>query len=339
MAGILDGAVDTGGYEWPTPWSEPEWRHEVAAWIKRELGRSDLTAPSGDTLVRLRPWSVILRLPTEAGSIVWFKASPRGSGFEPELAATLHRLVPNCTLAPIAINTARAWSLTPDGGELLAHTLPASLSGTRGWEEPLGQYSELQRQLAEHTEELIDLGVPDFRPANIPRRVMDVVDSADPIDPERSRHLRRQVESLEQQCTRLEEDGIPASLEHGDLHEGQVLVSDDGRYTYFDWGDSSVAHPFMSFLSTARFLRQRMPRHDIPRYIEAARSAYLEPWTGMGSSGRELRAALDTACLVGPVVKALGSGRLFRNPCGTDPDPSSDVIRSLEKFSAVGITP
>ncbi len=46
-------------------------------------------------------------------------------------------------------------------------------------------------------------------------------------------------------CDELAAFGIPETLNHGDFHDGNVLVK-NGRITLFDWGDGCVAHPFVS---------------------------------------------------------------------------------------------
>lgn len=49
--------------------------------------------------------------------------------------------------------------------------------------------------------------------------------------------------------------GVPPTLQHDDLHDANVFVSGN-RHRFFDWGDASVAHPFIS-LRVARHLREQ----------------------------------------------------------------------------------
>jgi aminoglycoside phosphotransferase (APT) family kinase protein len=46
-------------------------------------------------------------------------------------------------------------------------------------------------------------------------------------------------------CEELAALGIPDTIQHDDLHDGQVCVR-DGRHLVLDWGDSCVTHPFLS---------------------------------------------------------------------------------------------
>ncbi len=54
----------------------------------------------------------------------------------------------------------------------------------------------------------------------------------------------------------LEAFGIPETIQHDDLHDGQVFVK-DGRYLLQDWGDSCISHPFHTLTVTLRALAWR----------------------------------------------------------------------------------
>jgi hypothetical protein len=54
---------------------------------------------------------------------------------------------------------------------------------------------------------------------------------------------------IEELCARLADYGIPETIQHDDLHDAQVFLR-DGRPLFFDWGDSCVAHPFLSMSVT-----------------------------------------------------------------------------------------
>ena len=66
---------------------------------------------------------------------------------------------------------------------------------------------------------------------------------------ERAR-LKRLVPGRLTRCARGSAQlGIPETIQHDDLHDGQVFVR-DGTYLFFDWGDSCVSHPFFSMSVT-----------------------------------------------------------------------------------------
>jgi hypothetical protein len=307
--------IDTGRYEPATPWDDPQWRDDALAWAEEGLAAHGLEpADRDDYQVRLRPWSVVVRVPARDGRTAWFKANPPGSAFEPGLARALHAWAPDHVLAPLAVDTTRAWSLTPDGGPVLARVLDDDGPDPHYWEAPLRQYADLQRRVASKADELTALGVPDLRPAGLPERLDALLDRTGGMDGVAAVRPR-----FADWCAELADSGIPGTLDHADLHEGQVLtgagtgdrVGSPGRYLFFDWGDASLSHPFTSLLVTARVTCERFGA-DSPAVLARLRDAYLEPWTGdSGHSLPGLRRLVGLACRVAPVGRALSWGRCF----------------------------
>ncbi|MFD8410681.1 hypothetical protein ACFV2Q_02740 [Streptomyces sp. NPDC059650] len=94
---------------------------------------------------------------------------------------------------------------------------------------------------------------------------------------------------------------------------GQPFAPRPGRFTFFDWGDAAVSHPFCSLLVPARAARARYGAGVLPRL----RDAYLEPWTGDGATAGELRRAVSLAWRLGAIGRAASWGRLFPEVAGT----------------------
>ncbi|CAM5433405.1 hypothetical protein SCALM49S_04210 [Streptomyces californicus] len=112
-------AIDRGRFpDAVTPWEDPVWRADALAWIAENLAAHGLaeTAPRS---VRLRPWSVLVRLTVAGTGPVWFKAVPPAAAFEAGLTDALARWVPDHVLTPLAVEVERGWILTPDGGPVL----------------------------------------------------------------------------------------------------------------------------------------------------------------------------------------------------------------------------
>ncbi|WP_427920988.1 aminoglycoside phosphotransferase family protein [Streptomyces sp. cg40] len=305
--------IDRGQYEGTkTPWDQATWRNAALGWARRELAARGL-CERGPLGVRLRPWSVLVRIPVEgpAGgpATVWLKANPPAGAFEAPLTAELAHLVPEYVLTPLAVDADRGWSLLPHGGELFRQFLDRTPADPHAWDEPLRQYATMQRALIPHTKDLEQLGVPSARTTALPEVFDEVVQfieaTAEPeIDPAQLHALRPLLVDL---CTELAELGIPDSLDHSDLHDGQLFHPEPGRYTFFDWGDAAVSHPFRSFLVPAGRVRERYGPEALPRL----RDAYLEPWTGNGHTPTELRRALALASRLGVLGRAAAWNRHF----------------------------
>jgi len=87
---------------------------------------------------RIRPWSTVLCIATDNGS-VWFEANGPGTTYEPWLVSALADWAPGHVLEPVAIDPDRGWSLLPDGGPIL-RSLPDDEVLAR-WESILPEYA------------------------------------------------------------------------------------------------------------------------------------------------------------------------------------------------------
>jgi hypothetical protein len=315
-----DTDIDRG--HWPdavTPWGDAAWRRAAEEFVAEGLTAHGLR-PAGNRTVRLRPWSVLVRIPTRDGAPVWFKANPPASRFEAGLAQVLDRRTPGRVLRPLAVDADRGWSLLPDGGPVLDDVLAGAdaREATRTWEEILPRYARMQQALTGRTDELAAAGVPLARTAALPELFDRLLAENAPHLPAAARaRLEAARPRIAEAGAELAALGVEDSLDHSDLHGGQILRPEPGRYIFFDWGDSSLTHPFCSLLVTSRVFRRRYGDATLPRL----RDAYLEAWTAPGRTPRALRRGLEPALRLAALTRAAAWGRLFPgNPeAGTAP--------------------
>lgn len=336
MSDVLAAAEVDLGWDPLTPWDDAAWRSRTLEWVRERLAELGLTAAErdGGWRVRVRPWSVIFRIPL-AGSedVLWFKANPPASSYEPALLQRLAEVQADRVVAPLAIDADLGWSLQPDGGtvfrEYLNHDPAASI---RDWETAVGQYAEFQRSLIPYGDEFAALGVPRCPTAQLPRQVQELIDSADALAADERADLENRLPRFADWCAELADLGISDGLDHADLHDNQILGPDPtGGYRFFDWGDAIVGHPFASLRVTLQVVRDRFGADaDLTRL----RDAYLEPWADSGLSTVDLRRAVTLACRVGVLGRALAWGRVFEEH-RAGPDTTLDV-RLAETLRLVG---
>ncbi|MDN3023476.1 phosphotransferase [Streptomyces sp. S.PB5] len=319
--------VDRGQYaDAVTPWEDETWRTAALGWVERELDALGVRA-HGPWRVRVRPWSVLARVGVEGlthvdGSgrgdrprgrgragrdVVWFKANPPGSAFEAGLGAALARWVPGRVVEPLAVDAGRGWALLPDGGELFREAIGRGADGPGGWEAALGQYASMQRALLPYTGEIERLGVPGARTAELPGIFDEAVAANTALREDERARLVALRPRLDEWCEELAAFGVPDALDHADLHDGQLFHPAPGRFTFFDWGDAAISHPFCSFTVPARRVREQYGPDALPRL----RDAYLEPWTDTGLTPAELHRALTLATRLGALNPVRAWGRLF----------------------------
>ena len=151
------------------------------------------------------------------------------------------------------------------------------------------------------------------------------------------RRLRALVPDFEERCIRLAGHGIPETIQHDDLHDGNAFVR-DGRYLVFDWGDSCVSHPFHSLVVMMRALVYRLELPPGGSDVIRLRDAYLEPFARYGSPG-ELVEAVDLAHYVGTASRSLNWSRFLRSygpGVGSDEDAVPYGLKRLLDIGPLG---
>ena len=296
-------------------WQDPVWRAGALEWAVEQLGLRGLSMDGEPEQPHVYPWSTALRLPV-AGAAVWLKSVGPGSAHEPALAAALGEWAPEHVLVPLAVHKERRLLLLPDGGR----TMRAADGGrsVEAWEAMLRDYARLQIELIPHADEMVALGVPDARLERLPELAAELLGDDESLllgHPDgltaevRDRIVADQGRYAEA-CARLADFGIPATLQHDDLHDANVFVG-DGRHRFFDWGDAVVSHPFLSLLVSLRVAQRAMgvPNGDV--VLLRLRDAYLDVWGDHGGRSA-LREQVDLALTVGPLQRALTWRRILR---------------------------
>jgi hypothetical protein len=278
------------------PWARPGWRARAQAWIEAQVAGTVGEAEE----VKIRPWSAVLRQPTGAGD-VYFKANLPALANEPGLTRLLHRISPDHVLDVLADEPGEGWMLQADGGPTMRDRLDGTDDLER-WERMLAIYADVQVRAAAHAGELLAQSAPDRRLPELRGLFEDlVVRKQEAMLP-----LAGRVAEL---AGELDAYGLPATIDHSDLHAGNVLAPGD-RYVVFDWHEGAVTHPFFSMMVATRWLEHNHGVEPGGADDRRLRDAYLEPWTAYGSRV-QLRAALDLALRLGPLTRALGWDRVL----------------------------
>ena len=290
-------------------------------WMDDELTRAGRARTGDVEVVRVRPWGSVWRAPTDAGT-VFLKEPAAATAFEVPLYDLLMRVVPGRILTPIALDVDRGWLLLPDGGPVVSeqHDGEALLGPM---ERIAPQYAQLQLDLAPHVDDLLEVGLADMRPERMLERFDEALGSVHP-GPEHAARLRQVAELrpwFGEASARLSELPGGASLDHNDLHGGNVFLDPGGGARFFDWGDAVVSHPFASLLVLRSVVRWLQGVHEETPAERRVVDAYLEPF-GPVTDEAEVRETVELACELGKVARSLVWGRAVAPmpPDEDDPD-------------------
>ena len=283
-------------------WTDPQWLAEAHAWIRERLEALDIR-PTGDIeQPHVRPWSTVMRVPTSRGDL-WFKATIPALAYEAGVVGVLARTRPDLVPELAAVDLERGWMLMGDGGERLREVVERERDLGR-WLDVLPLYGELQLSTAANADEFVALGAPDRRLPVLEGQYEQLIEDVEDLSASERDRLRARSEEVAEMCRQLSTVAIPETVQHDDLHDAQVFVR-DGRYVFFDWGDSCVSHPFFSMSVTLEGgLAWGLDDIEGSVDITPFRDAYLRPFASF--AGREELETAHTAALrLGWVCRAL----------------------------------
>ncbi len=262
------------------PWEAIGWHDAACEWISAHLSSLGFTIQ--DPIVQQRAWglSCTMKVGTEKGD-VYFKATPPFMAHEGRAMQVIAEHCPKLLPSPLAIKPELGWVLMQDYGSEMLHECPDI---TR-WEEALRLFSQSQVEQVERVHQWLTLNIPD-------RRLGRMVEMIDPLIASCSQMLTGGANGLSEadlgdlrslsmplklMCARLAQFDVPNTLVHGDLG-GNIIIGESG-YTFFDWTDVCVSHPFfdMATISAAYFDESILK--DNQDADTRLRDAYLEPWT------------------------------------------------------------
>jgi hypothetical protein len=210
----------------------------------------------------------------------------------------------------LALHPMQPWMLVAEGGKKIRDAYSGD-EFLRAWREVLPRYAQMQRAATPYVDEILGFGTPDHRATALVAGFAEAIanepalsgDRSDRITEDERRALARLRPKLNDAVGALAALGTLDTLQHDDLHHGNVLVR-DGRAVVFDWGDACVSHPFLTLAVTLRFAAAATKQAPDDAPIVALRDAYLEPWSDRAST-QDLREAAELGRRIGEVSRTL----------------------------------
>jgi hypothetical protein len=213
------------------------------AWAEQVLLERGLARTGPAEQVRTWNLSSLWRLPTTNGT-AWLKVVPWFFAHEGDLLARLAG-----ERVPVLLGH--------DGARILLADIP----GDDRYEAPLPELLamidmlvDLQTRWLGRVDELLAIGLPDWRGPALAAAIADLVGRAGSALERADRGaLAGFVDGLPARFAALEACGLGDGLVHGDFHSGNIRGKAKGL-VLLDWGDSGVGHPLLDqpqFLANA----------------------------------------------------------------------------------------
>jgi hypothetical protein len=290
-------------------WARPGWYAAAAAWLVERLAALGYQQIGAVEQVHARGWSTVLRVPTHAG-LIYCKAVA-GFYFEPVLTRALARRCGGQVPAVVAVEADRHWLVTEDAGPALRHAFTDQATMAAAMAAALPDYARLQQVTAPVVGEWVaTIGCPDRRLERLPALYRALVADRDALlvgqegglSEEDYARLQAGEPEVAELCARLASYHVPtATIHHEELSPSHIIAG-DGRFVYFDWGESCVTHPLASLMMALRWPRLVLGWDAAT--LDRLRDAYLSAWTAYEPIER-LREATALAARVAILCRAL----------------------------------
>jgi hypothetical protein len=287
-------------------WCDPAFIAHAHAWIHDQLdGTTSSVVEIEQTHVT--DWSTVMRV-TTALTTMWFKANDESMAHEAAVTALVAPLSGEHVPCPSSWDPLSGWMLMVDAGPRLREVIAAERSLDR-WHEALEACARIQIACEDDVDALLALGVPDRRLRTLPEAYADLLAGLDDADPRLPG-----PDAIRGLCDELAAYGIRETLQHDDLHDGQVFLPHD-RAHILDWGDACVSHPFFTLAVTlegciAWGVDDVQGSEDLDPHL----AAYLRPYEEAYDLGAaDLREAARLAMRLGWVCRAI-NGALPQDP-------------------------
>ncbi len=288
-------------------WRTPGFVAAAHAWIDGQLAARGAVRTGEVAQPHVTDWSTVMWVPTDQGP-VWFKANAEAMSHEAAVLELVASRSAGRVPAPLAYDPGTGWMLLADAGHRLRDVLPEERSLAR-WLDVLGAYARIQIACEDDVDALLALGLPDCRLHTLPGAYASLLAGLGDLD---ERLPGPAV--IAELCDRLAAFGVRETVQHDDLHDGQVFLG-NGVQQVLDWGDACVSHPFFTLSVTLEGViswgvDDEPDSEDIEPYL----AAYLGPYEL--TYGRDLREAARIAMRLGWVCRAV-NGALPQDPEGT----------------------
>ena len=306
-------------------------------WLESVLMNNNLAKTGEPRIVRLRPWSEVTEIPTSQGNL-YFKRQTSQLANEAKLLPFIASRFPESLPEIIASDSELGLTLLRDAGVSLRSVLQTA-PDIAHWQRLIRLHSQIQREFVSRTDELIRHGALDRRLSVLPTLYESLLPFAETLRPQdcealsadENRKLHEMSAPFQEMCEALLKTGLPETVNHDDLHDGNVFVR-DGVYRIIDWGDCSAAFVFFTLPVTLGSVADSMSLADDSPEILSLRETALSYWEDFAPMP-DLQAAYELAAKANCINRALTWRQAIANvPDSYCNEHTESLLHWLRKF-------
>jgi hypothetical protein len=285
------------------------------AWAKTVIGEK----VQRTDVIKDEPWSQVTRI-TTPNQLLYLKITPPMLAREAPITQFLHDRCGAPTPTIQAYNPDLDCFLMRDAGNPLRDKLKQQFQVDL-LAQAINLFSSLQQKAMSQVDQLITLGVPDWRPQRLPDLLNELLLKRDLLAADGLSETERQtcldaMPLFSTLCEELTGYGIAPSIVQPDFHDNNILINKKNQLTFIDLGEITISHPLFSLAACLWQCQKHHGLQPTDQHYQTLKTAGLSlQQTNLSRS--ELNTAFDCAQTVGIGYSALCQHFLFE-ACGVD---------------------
>ena len=310
----------------PARWTTAYWAVELCQnaliqfktieWAMTALQQTKLNT---ETVVQT-PWSSVIRIKT-GDELFYLKTTPALIALESKIIQLLHDqfLAPVPTV--IAHNSELHCFLMKDAGTSLRSILKKEFD-TDLLCKAIEKFTALQITVADHVDDFINIGVPDWRLNKLPDLYRQAILQKDllmddGLSESEINELEELLSKITDLCERLSRYAIKETIVQPDFNDNNTLIDDQSKaITIIDLGEISISHPFFSLLNCLHVIKKYHALTNEDAAYLKAKDACLKNYRQFESE-KNVADALEIAHVLWFVYGLLAHDRLMQ-ACGRE---------------------
>lgn len=232
-----------------------------------------------------KPWSCVYRFSTSQGSC-YLKQVPSALSLEANVIKILQEKFSAAVPVLMAVNAQEHCFLMHDAGITLREFFKQGFSGDI-LTAAIHHHTAMQLATAQHLTLFLDIGVPDWRLANLATLYSNLIEQEtllldDGLTEAELNQLFKLTPKLISLCEQLSKYPILETLSHCDMHDNNLLIHPQTqRITLIDLGEVAITHPFFSLANILHLAKENYAL-TASQYHSLQQRAF-KPWLDLAS--------------------------------------------------------
>jgi hypothetical protein len=266
------------------------------------------------------PWSSVVRINT-GSDLFYLKTTPALIALESEIIKILHDQFRAPVPILISHNPELHCFLMKDAGISLRSILKKKFD-TDLLCKAIEQFTALQITVADHVDDFINIGVPDWRLNKLPELYQQAISQrdlfiADGLSELEVNELEKLLPKITDFCEILSGYAIKETIVQPDFNDNNTLIDDQSKaITIIDLGEISISHPFFSLLNCLHVLKKHHGLTNEDAAYLKAKDACLKNYRQFESE-KNVEDALEIGHVLSFVYGLLAHDRLMQ-ACGRE---------------------